>query len=46
MRGADVPQTTTFSYVSVVDRIPADPPPRDIQALVSPKAVPYGVYDL
>ncbi len=36
MRGADVPQTTMFSYVSVEDRIPADHPLRDIHALVNP----------
>ena len=36
MRGADEPQTTLFSYVSVEDRIPADHPLRTIHALVNP----------
>ena len=36
MRGADEPQTTLFSYVSVKDRIPADHPLRTIHALVNP----------
>ena len=36
MRGADQPQTTMFSYVSVEDRIPADHPLRTIHALVQP----------
>ncbi len=36
MRGADQPQTTMFSYVSVEDRIPADHPLRAIHALVQP----------
>ncbi len=35
MRGADQPQTTMFSYVSVEDRIPADHPLRAIHALVT-----------
>ena len=34
MRGADQPQSTLFSYVSVVDRIPADRPPLTIRALM------------
>ena len=36
MRGADEPQTTLFSSVSVDDRIPADHPLRTIHALVNP----------
>jgi transposase len=36
MRGADEPQTTLFSYVSIEDRIPADHPLRTIHALVNP----------
>jgi transposase len=36
MRGADEPQTTSFSYVSIEDRIPADHPLRTIHALVNP----------
>ena len=36
MRGADQPQSTLFSYVSVEDRIPADHPLRTIRALVQP----------
>ena len=36
MRGADEPQTTLFSYVSVEDRIPSDHPLRTIHALVNP----------
>ena len=36
MRGADEPQTTLFSYMSVEDRIPADHPLRTIHALVNP----------
>ncbi|MDZ7631969.1 MAG: IS5 family transposase [Gemmatimonadaceae bacterium] len=36
MRGADQPQTTLFSYMSVEDRIPADHPLRTIHALVNP----------
>ena len=36
MRGADEPQTTLFSYVSVEDRIPVDHPLRTIHALVNP----------
>ena len=36
MRGADHPQTTMFSYVSIEDRIPTDHPLRSIQALVNP----------
>ena len=35
MRGADEPQTTLFSYVSVEDRIPLDHPLRTIHALVN-----------
>lgn len=36
MRGADVPQSTMFSYLSVEDRIPVDHPLRAIQTLVNP----------
>ena len=36
MRGADQPQTSMFSYVSVEDRIPADHPWRAMHALVQP----------
>lgn len=36
MRGADQPQSTMFSYVSVEDRIPADHPLRAMHALVQP----------
>jgi hypothetical protein len=36
MRGADQPQVTMFSYVSIEDRIPADHPLRAMQALVQP----------
>ena len=36
MRGADQPQTTLFSYLSVEDRIPADHPLRTIHALSTP----------
>ena len=36
MRGADEPQTTLFSYLSVEDRIPADHPLRTIHARVNP----------
>ena len=36
MRGADQPQTTMFSYLSVEDRIPAEHPLRTIHALVNP----------
>jgi transposase len=36
MRGADEPQTTLFSYLSVEDRIPADHPLRTILVLVNP----------
>lgn len=36
MRGADLPQSALFSYLSVEDRIPADHPLRTMQALVNP----------
>jgi hypothetical protein len=36
MRGADQPQSTMFSYVSIEDRIPADHPLRAMHALVQP----------
>ena len=36
MRGADEPQTTMFSYVSIEDRIPAEHPLRAIHALINP----------
>jgi transposase len=36
MRGADLPQTTLFSVISIEDRIPADHPLRAMRALVNP----------
>lgn len=36
MRGADEPQTTLVSYLSVEDRIPAEHPASPILALVNP----------
>lgn len=42
MRGADEPQTTLFSILSIEDRIPADHPLRAMLALVNPVLAALG----